>query len=37
MVNTTEHLRRRTLLQAGLAAALGTLPLLASSNTGPNL
>lgn len=34
MVNTTEHLRRRTLLQAGLAAALGALPLLASSNTG---
>jgi len=34
MVNTTEHLRRRTLLQAGLAAALGALPLLARSNTG---
>lgn len=34
MANITEHLHRRTLLQAGLAAALGTLPLLASSNTG---
>lgn len=34
MANTTEHLRRRTLLQGGLAAALGALPLLARSATG---
>lgn len=34
MVNTTEHLRRRTLLQGGIAAALGALPLLALGTTG---
>lgn len=34
MVNTTDPLRRRTLLQGGLAIACGALPLLASSNTG---
>jgi len=34
MANTTEHLHRRTLLQGGLTAALGALPLLARSNTG---
>lgn len=34
MVNTTEHLHRRTLLQGGLAAALGALPLLALGTTG---
>lgn len=33
MVNTTEHLRRRALLQGGLAAALGALPLLALGTT----
>jgi len=33
MVNTTEHLRRRALLQGGLAAAFGSLPLLALGTT----
>lgn len=33
MANTTEHLRRRTLLQGGLTAALGALPLLALGTT----
>lgn len=33
MVNTTEHLRRRTLLQLGLTSAVGGLPLLALGTT----